>query len=160
MTYIIMLLFVLSLCSANILLLISLTDKGKISSKLRKSAMIATCALAASIVLLAITIFTDYKNAIPDVTIKEQISANVGSEITIDDLMTINNKKASFIEARIKIVSAYWEDGSCNGISLDRSKINIDSGNSGDVLKVMVILSGDSPAAFERVTYTIPVTIK
>lgn len=110
--------------------------------------------------------YTDYLRALPNVTVHENIELSGTSEITIRDLLTVNNNPA--YEHNLSICTATWEDGTCNGVNLETDKINLNVNKRiiisdytpGDTLIVYVSCGGGHHASIESDIYKIPVTLK
>ncbi len=132
--------YIISIIAFWIMCLVNMTSlRNKITKIIH---IILTISLAISLVLVGIITATELYQRSPNLNINNNtISISYNKTLYNSDFVTLKNSSdnQSLSTEYVSIISAYWKDGSCDGIIRDNQKITLkDFRRAGETMTVLV----------------------
>lgn len=132
--------YIISIIAFWIMCLVNMTSlRNKITKIIH---IILTISLAISLVLVGIITATELYQRSPNLNINNNtISISYNKTLYNSDFVTLKNSSdnQSLSTEYVSIISAYWKDGSCDGIIRDDQKITLkDFRRAGETMTVLV----------------------
>lgn len=140
MTTFILILFILSINAVWIMCLVNMTDlRGKVTKIIL---LVFTIILAISIILVGIITAKELKEISPKVYANnEPIYISYNQTLTNTDFVTFEIPVTNDYQSQsfASIISANWNDGSCDGIQIENNRLTLtERKRTGEDLKVLI----------------------